>query len=588
MRTHRPVRQLIRLLMGGAIAACVLTQAAFASPPHPVLIAQTALGKLLASFFMAHYDEVRAAGVNATTNPYESKLAGDESLADLSPLVVGDFNALAILVRFNDNPSSTSATFFDRMLFDTAGITLRDYYRDVSYGELDIITVDLPSSVGWVTAPQDYDYYVNDENGINPESYPNNAQKLVEDLVAIVDPQVDFSEYDNDNNGFVDVLMVVHAGPGAEKTGANSDIWSHKWEIYPRMTSDGVYVSSYTMQPEYINQAGDMTIGVYAHELGHVLGLPDLYDTDYSSNGIGAWGLMGYGSWLGPQGNGGVPAHPCAWSRIQMGFANSTVVSQNVNSQAIEDVKSSGEVFRLWSSGNIGPEYFLVENRQQTGYDTYLPESGLLIWHIDDAVDGNDNEWYPGLDAVNHYLVALEGADGLYELEHCFNIGNAGDVFKSGGLDDAFNAVSAATSDSYTDGASFVGVTNISVSGPTMYADFTVAFASGNEDTDEGTDTGDEVSLPTSMELSQNYPNPFNPTTTIPFYTESGGHATVEIINLLGRKIRTLLDQVVLAGTTEIVWDGTEDNGSTVASGIYLYKLELDDHMEVRKMVLIR
>ena len=268
-------------------------------------------------------------------------------------------------------------------MFDSAGITVWDYYDDASYGQLDIVTVNLPSSVGWVVAPQTYAYYVNDENGLNPASYPNNARKLVEDLVTLVDPTVDFSRYDNDDNGFVDVLMVIHAGPGAENTGSDSDIWSHQWSITPRLTNDGAYVSTYTMQPEYLSSPGDMTIGVFVHELGHAFGLPDLYDTDYSSNGIGKWGIMAMGSWLGPGYNGGVPSHPCAWSRAQLGFINPTVVSSNTNSVAIEDVKTGGEVYRLWNSGSLGNEYFLVENRQKTGYDAYLPASGLLIWHVD-------------------------------------------------------------------------------------------------------------------------------------------------------------------------------------------------------------
>ena len=184
--------------------------------------------------------------------------------------------------------------------------------------------MNLPSSIGWQTAPQTYASYVDGKNGTG--AYPNNSQKLLEDLVDAVDPVVDFSLYDNDANGFVDVILVIHSGTGAEFFGNNDDIWSHKWSITPR-AKDGVWISSYTIQPEFWIAPGDMTIGVYAHELGHVLGLHDLYDTDYSANGLGQWALMTVGSWNGPSPGGGTPAHPSPCSLFQMGCHTASTVS---------------------------------------------------------------------------------------------------------------------------------------------------------------------------------------------------------------------------------------------------------------------
>jgi immune inhibitor A len=136
---------------------------------------------------------------------------------------------------------------------------------------------------------------------------------LTEDVVYLADPYVDFSQYDNDNDGYVDALFVIHAGPGAEHTGDPNDIWSHQWNTgYPPYV-DGVYVTTYSMEPEYWSSPGDMTIGVYCHELGHVFGLPDLYDYGFDSQGVGRWSLMAVGSWNGPMGSS--PAHPDAWSR---------------------------------------------------------------------------------------------------------------------------------------------------------------------------------------------------------------------------------------------------------------------------------
>ncbi len=562
---------------------------ASAAPPHPGLLEQTATAKKAVPYFMANQSKLREAGINSGTISYTELPAAAKLSINPSPDVTGEFKVAALLVRFPDKAGATTASYFDDLMFDASGISVRNYYREASFEQLDITTMNTPSSLGWVQAPQTYTYYVNNESGVNPDSYPHNAQKLVEDLVARVDPMVDFSQYDNNDDGFVDVLMVIHAGPGAEKTGSNTDMWSHQWSIYPYLTNDGVYVSSYTMQPEYLDAPGDMTIGVFAHELGHAFGLPDLYDTDYSSNGIGSWGIMAYGSWLGPQGNGGIPASPCAWSRAQMGFADPTNVASNTNDQAIADVKASGDIYRLWTTGSTSEEYFLVENRQRSGYDAYLPASGLLIWHIDEAMESNDNEWFPGLNPANHYLVALEQCDGLYEMELCFDEGDGNDVFPGSGGANSFNALSAVSSESYTDGSSMVAVNNISDLSFTMTADLLVGLSGGTNDgsNDDG-GTIDEHILPSTLTLSQNYPNPFNPTTTISFYSPNPGPATVEVINPLGYTVKTLLDANVAAGYTELVWDGTNRSGDVVASGIYLYKVEINSQKQVKKMVLVR
>ncbi|UCE24329.1 MAG: M6 family metalloprotease domain-containing protein [Candidatus Zixiibacteriota bacterium] len=557
-----------------------------AAPPHPDLLNQTAAGKKAVPFFMSRSQDLREAGINSGSNAYEPGRAAAKTPGDRLQAVIGEFNVLAILVQFSDNSASTASGYFDNIMFNTSTTSVRHYYRNASFGQLDIITVNLPSSLGWRTAPQTYAYYVNNESGVNPDSYPRNSQGLVEDLVVMIDPVVDFSVYDNDDDGFVDVLMVIHAGPGAEFTGSDADMWSHQWYIYPMLTNDGAYVSSFTVQPEYLSAPSDMTIGVFAHELGHAFGLPDLYDTDYSSQGIGSWGLMAYGSWLGPYGMGGLPSHPCAWSRIQMGFLESIRVTTNVNSQSIEDIKTSGDVYRLWTSGSLGNEYFLVENRQSVGYDSYLPGSGLLIWHIDEAMESNDNEWVPGMNPANHYLVALEQCDGAYGLELNVDLGNSNDVFPGTGSGNSFNALSATNSNSYTTGPTSVAVENISAPASSMAADLRVSLAGGTDDGSDG--DGNEDILPSTLTLSQNYPNPFNPTTTIAFYSPDPGQASVEIINPLGYRVKTLFDDRISSGVTELTWDGTNAAGAPVASGIYLYKVEVNGQKKVKKMVLVR
>ncbi len=580
--SSRRIAALIILI--GTLSANVV----IACPPHPTLMEEISSGMKQAPYYMENIDELRAKGVS-TGLTFSRDIDGAVKLvARQSPKATGTFKALAIMVEFSDNASQVNATYFDSLLFDSLGNSVRNYYGEISYNQLDLVTLNLPTQLGWQTAPETYAYYVNGQNGTG--SYPNNTQKLCEDLVDLVDGTVDFSQYDNDNDGFVDVVTIIHAGSGAEKTGSSDDIWSHKWGINPRL-KDGVYISSYTIQPELWTIPGDMTIGVYAHELGHAFGLPDLYDTDATqSRAIGTWGIMAYGSWNGAGNNGGSPAHPCAWSRIQMGFATATNIATNTTAQPINEVQTSGEIYRLWTSGNVGDEYYLVENRQKTGYDSYLKNSGLLIWHIDDAKATSNNtdntqEWWPdpGMNDAEHYRVALEQADGLWEMEKKLDYGDSGDPFPGTTANTVFDATTTPNSDSYTDGVSFVKVDNISSSGPLMTADLIVAFAADIDTNDDG------VVLPNSMELGQNYPNPFNPSTTIRFNLDQPDNITLTVYNALGRKVRTLLDGSADAGETIVHWDGRNDSDTPVAAGVYLYRLDTEDlGAQVRKMVLIK
>lgn len=204
----------------------------------------------------------------------------------------------------------------------------------------------------------------------------------------------------------------MHSGRGAEESGAPADIWSHKW-VLPRARRKGaVSVFGYLTIPE------DAKLGVCAHELGHLLfGWPDLYDSDSSSRGVGDFCLMAGGSW----GLGGLrPVHPSAWCKASQGWAPVSALSTN-RSVTLAPVEDGGRIYRLWQEGAQGDEYFLVENRQPAGYDASMPSAGLLLWHIDDAVEGNGDE--------RHYQVALVQADGKQDLEHNRSEGDAGDPF---------------------------------------------------------------------------------------------------------------------------------------------------------------
>jgi immune inhibitor A len=460
----------------------VLTTVAVAQmPPHPQLLDRIQKGTVAMPSVLLDLGALRARGIDA---PWTSPTAVNK-VQSLAPGGItrlcgpaappsGNFKALAILVTFSDKPAQVTAGYFDTLLFVQKSGSMRDYYKTVSYNSLDIITVNMPSSLGWYAAPQEYSYYVNNNYGMGV--YPKNSQKLVEDLVAIADPYVDFSRYDNDGDGYVDALFIIHAGQGAEFTGSTADIWSHAWATQSVPRVDGVSVLHYSIEPEYWQSVGDMTIGVYAHELGHAaFGLPDLYDRDYSSEGLGRWSLMAGGSWNGPSPGGASPALPDAWSHIQMGFVTPTVVTASVTAQTCLAIESTPQALALWRDGNVGPEYFLVENRQRIGYDSYLPGSGLLVYHIDQSIaTQNDDEWFPGQMAGNHYLVALEQADGNYQLERNSNSGDSGDPFPGSTDNHSFVFGAKPGSMDYAFQASGVGIQNVSASGAVMTADFMV------------------------------------------------------------------------------------------------------------------
>jgi hypothetical protein len=235
-----------------------------------------------------------------------------------------------------------------------------------------------------------------------------------------------------------------------------------------------VVADVYSMEPEYWQNYGDMTCGVFAHEMGHsVFFLPDLYDYGYDSRGLGRWSLMAGGSWNGTLGSS--PSHPDAWSRIQMGFATPTVLTTNLINASIPAVENTATIYRLWTNGMQINEYFLVENRQQIGYDAAMRGNGMLIYHVDESVSGNNNQWYPGYTNNGHYKVALEQADGLFHLEHYSNSGDTGDPYPGSSNNRTFDNGSTPNSQDYSFADTQVAVRNISNSGSTMTADLYVS-----------------------------------------------------------------------------------------------------------------
>jgi immune inhibitor A len=360
----------------------------------------------------------------------------------------GAVRVIVVLADFSDKQMVQTRQHFQDLFFSLGQPkkSVREYYRDVTHGLIDL----QGDVIGPLRLPQTVKTYANGASGMGRAS--PNAQTMAFDAVSAADPIVDFTPFDNDGNGFVDAFIVIHAGSGGEVTGNGDDIWSHKWVLPGGARAvDRTKIFAYLTVPE------DCKIGVCAHELGHLLfGFPDLYDTDSSSEGIGNWCLMAAGNWGG---GGDVPVHPSAWCKANQGWVAVNTVKTN-GAATIADVKTSNTVHRLWKNGTGGNEYFLLENRQMTGFDMSLPTGGLLIWHIDEAQQTNTDE--------NHYKVALMQADGGRDLERSANRGDPGDAYPGTSNNRTFNAASRPNSKSYSNTASCVAVTGIGASGPSM------------------------------------------------------------------------------------------------------------------------
>lgn len=383
--------------------------------------------------------------------------------AERAPLR-GSVRVIVVLVDFSDKAMSQPASHFRDLFFSTGVLphgSVKEYYNEVSGGLVDITG----EVVGPFRMPQTLAWYANGNYGIGNPSGEARAKYLAKDAAEAANPTVNFAPYDNDGNGYVDAFIVIHAGSGGEQTGNSGDIWSHKWNLPSAYNADGTKIYAYLTVPE------DSRIGVCAHELGHlVFGFPDLYDTDYTSEGIGNWCLMAGGSW---NGGGDIPAHPSAWCKMSQGWVGVNTVSSS-GSISLQDVKSSRVVHRLWKDGAGGSEYFLLENRQRTGFDAQLPGDGLLIWHIDESQPGNTDE--------THYKVALVQADGKRDLESDRNRGDAGDPYPGSTGNNVFNSTSTPNSKSYAGADTCVSVSAISASGVTMTANVTVSCKSTLKD----------------------------------------------------------------------------------------------------------
>jgi len=299
-----------------------------------------------------------------------------------------DTPMLVILMQFSDlkfNSASTVDKFDDLLNGSGAGShgSVRGYYSDNSDGAYNP-SFDI---YGPVTLSKGYAYYGADDENDSNNTDVNIFEALFE-AVSLIDDQVDFSKYDTDGDGYVDNILFMYAGY-SQAAGAGVDyIWPHFYDLrYSGMdeagkTYDGKYLSCYEVMPELSGSSGEefAGIGVVTHEFGHFLGLPDLYDTDYDENGDaltpGSYSLMDSGSY---NDNSHTPPYLSLFERFLLDWVE-WPQSLEEGTLSIGPVRDNeGYVIACSNEG----EYFLFESRDLKGWDAYIPNEGLLIYHID-------------------------------------------------------------------------------------------------------------------------------------------------------------------------------------------------------------
>jgi M6 family metalloprotease-like protein len=297
---------------------------------------------------------------------------------------VGQKKGIVILMQFADTKFKTEndpATFND-ILNKEDYVTkpfrgsVADYFRAQSNGLFEI-QFDV---VGPYTAKYKVEHY-GTNNSIGDDLAPD---ELIVEAVTAADDEVNFQDYDWDGDGLVDQVYVIFAGKGEADGGGAKTIWPHMWllsKTNAELTLDSVMIDTYACSNELKSNGTIEGIGNICHEFSHCLGFPDFYDTSYQGwFGMSYFDLLNSGCY---NGNSFLPAGYSAYEKWMAGWIEPTVLAdKDVNVKGIRPMSEDGEAFIIYNSG-WPDEYYMVENRQLTGWDAALPGKGLMITHVD-------------------------------------------------------------------------------------------------------------------------------------------------------------------------------------------------------------
>lgn len=324
-----------------------------------------------------------ASDLKAREETANKRRAASKRKINTSYPTLGKSKALVILVNFADNsftipdPQQTFHRMLNEEGFSEYGATgsARDYFLASSSGQFDI-EFDV---YGPVQLPGNMAYY-GAESYRGHDSYP---EEMVINACIQLDEKIDFTEYDRDGDGEIDNVYIFYAGRGQASGGNPNTIWPHSADVYSGFGKthrfDGVLLNHYAMSNEIDASLTLSGIGTFCHEFSHVLGLPDFYATTYTSSfTCGSWSVMDYGPY---NNDGHTPPIFGAYERYALKWMEPELLGEEPLTAKLAPLSEANEAYMLPTDRDN--EYFIIENRQKTGWDTYIPGHGMLLWHID-------------------------------------------------------------------------------------------------------------------------------------------------------------------------------------------------------------
>ena len=414
---------------------------------------------------------------------------------------------LVVLVEFTDYGLSTPDAYWHDLFFGTSGKTVQSYYHEISGGGLTLVPASETAGTaddGIVRVQLSSSDHNNGQHP-NPHGVIDNSNRwIVYDALQASDLWVQYGAFDSNpadgdiTSSELHIVTVVagyehgFAGPSTPTPAVHAHRWvlGSTWNsVYvPPATCDGCSLGDWSVGGGYV-QIGEWhtdhaaTIGVPCHELGHDMGLPDLYDVLLTSDGIGAHGVMGYGCWGQTATDSYLaqtPVHMCAWSKDQVGFVTPTLASGNQDYSLMSTDRTDYNVVRVNTADPN--QYFLIENRQLQGFDEGLYHwfsvtsggtggGGLAVWHVDEAAADNNNPLHKRVDLEE----ANEGLLGWSELDYRPPYpqdpvpyqGNRDHYYYAGHVTD-FGDGTTPNSKLYNGGTTYLNVSSVSTAGPIM------------------------------------------------------------------------------------------------------------------------
>lgn len=312
---------------------------------------------------------------------------------------IGKKKGLVILVNFSDlamygdDPHNQIERQFNEVGYNDYGHigSVHDYFYDQSYGKFDL-SFDV---VGPITVSNNVSYYGKNDNATGRNDI--HVGSMVIEACKLADEFVDFSNYDWDQDGNVDQVFIIYAGYGEASGGAANTIWPHEFSLTGchymgdgegPITLDNVKIDTYACSCELSGYRGHILngIGTACHEFSHCLGLPDLYDVDYSGAfGMDRWDVMDAGSYSGPSNNGEVPYGYSAFEKAFVGWMELTELEMDDYCE-LPPLNDSPIAYKVTNQGNQN-EFFVLENHQSNRWysyvQTYPASHGMMVTHID-------------------------------------------------------------------------------------------------------------------------------------------------------------------------------------------------------------